>query len=166
MTEGERSMDRRRAIDGVTARALFDGSDVPMVLADDEHRYVDANDAALAVLGLTRDELLGRRFEDLHRDGAGEWRRIAPNRHLGVLTRPRGEAARGARLSAREREILRRVALGQDGPEIAEALVVSPATVRTHIGNAVRKLGARSRAHAVAVALKSGLLDEGEIAPP
>lgn len=160
-------MDRRRAIDGVSARALFDGSEVPLLLGDDEHRYVDANDAALAVLGMTRDELLGRRFEDV--DGAdgnrapGEWRRVGPNRHLGVLARPRREAARGARLSAREREILRRVAIGQDGPEIAAALVVSPATVRTHIGNAVRKLGARSRAHAVAVALRSGLLDDGQL---
>ncbi|CAA9524155.1 MAG: Two-component transcriptional response regulator, LuxR family [uncultured Solirubrobacteraceae bacterium] len=62
-------------------------------------------------------------------------------------------------LSAREWEILERVSHGQDGPEIAADLVVSPATVRTHIGNAIRKLGARSRAHAVAIALRQGLLE-------
>jgi DNA-binding CsgD family transcriptional regulator len=159
--------ERRRAIDAISARALFDGSVVPLVLADDEHRYVDANDAALTVLGLTRDELLGRRLEDLAtadlaRRNHSTWSRVGPNLHLGVVDRaPRDAAA--SPLSAREREILSRVALGQDGPEIAAALVVSPATVRTHIGNAVRKLGARSRAHAVAVALRSGLLDDGQL---
>jgi DNA-binding CsgD family transcriptional regulator len=65
-----------------------------------------------------------------------------------------------AALSAREREIMQRVARGQDGPEIAHDLVVSPATVRTHIGNAIKKLGARSRAHAIALALQSGALDD------
>ena len=160
MTEGDRSMDRRRAIDGISARALFDGSQLPLMLADDAHRYVDANDAALAALGLSREELLGRPVEH------GEWRRVGPNRHLGVLEPSRHNAVSSARLSAREREILSRVALGQDGPEIAAALVVSPATVRTHIGNAVRKLGARSRAHAVAVALRSGLLDDRQLDRP
>ena len=89
---------------------------------------------------------------------------VGPGRHLSILvpTPPR-EAVVNVRLSAREREILARVALGQDGPQIAKELVVSPATVRTHIGNAVRKLGARSRAHAVAVALRSGLLDDRQL---
>lgn len=190
----------QRAVDAVDVRAVFDGSTVPMLIADDDRRYVDANAAALRELGMSREQLLRSRIDDLstnppshvdlawqrfRREGSAtghvdvrlpSGRRVAfefvsvadvgPHHHLSILM-PRGprEPPR-VRLSAREREILGRVALGQDGPEIAEALVVSPATVRTHIGNAVRKLGARSRAHAVAVALKSGLLDEGEIAPP
>ena len=44
-------------------------------------------------------------------------------------------------------------------PQIAADLVVSPATVRTHIGNAIRKLGARTRAHAVAIALRGGMIE-------
>ena len=64
----------------------------------------------------------------------------------------------GAReaLSPREREIVRLVAAGETGPEIAEHLHISHATVRTHVRNAMAKVGARSRAHLVAKALGEG----------
>jgi DNA-binding NarL/FixJ family response regulator len=79
---------------------------------------------------------------------------VIPRRRARPTRSPTAKA-----LSAREKEILKRVALGQDGPQIAADLVLSPATVRTHIGNAIRKLGAHSRAHAVAVAVRDGLLE-------
>jgi PAS domain S-box-containing protein len=59
-------------------------------------------------------------------------------------------------LSAREREIVRLVAAGETGPEIADQLHISHATVRTHVRNAMVKVGARSRAHLVAKALGNG----------
>ena len=59
-------------------------------------------------------------------------------------------------LSAREREVVRLVAAGQTGPEIADHLHISHATVRTHVRNAMAKVGARSRAHLVAKALGDG----------
>jgi PAS domain S-box-containing protein len=59
-------------------------------------------------------------------------------------------------LSPREREIVRLVAAGETGPEIAEHLHISHATVRTHVRNAMAKVGARSRAHLVAKALGTG----------
>jgi PAS domain S-box-containing protein len=58
-----------------------------------------------------------------------------------------------ATLSDREREIVRLVALGSSGPEIAEELNIAPDTVRTHVRNAMGKFGARSRAHLVAKTL-------------
>ena len=61
-------------------------------------------------------------------------------------------------LSPREREVVHLVALGAAGPEIADELQISPETVRTHVRNAMRKLGARSRAHLVARALTEGHL--------
>jgi DNA-binding CsgD family transcriptional regulator len=61
---------------------------------------------------------------------------------------------RGAPLSVREREILGLIAGGDSGAQIAEALVLSPETVRTHIRNAMSKLGASSRAQAVALAFQ------------
>ncbi len=61
-----------------------------------------------------------------------------------------------ATLSPREREIVQLVAAGETGPEIAEHLHLSHATVRTHVRNAMAKLGARSRAHLVAKALGEG----------
>jgi PAS domain S-box-containing protein len=67
-----------------------------------------------------------------------------------------GEFETGGALSAREREIVRLVALGGTGPEIADELQISHNTVRTHLRNAMDKMGARSRAHLVAKALGEG----------
>jgi len=68
--------------------------------------------------------------------------------------RPGGRRVAGAPLSTREREILGLLAGGVSGAQIAESLVLSPETVRTHIRNAMAKLGASSRAQAVALAVK------------
>ena len=62
-------------------------------------------------------------------------------------------------LSDKEVAVLREVALGRDTDEIAAILFVSPHTVRTHVKNGMRKLRARNRAHAVAVALHKGLIE-------
>jgi PAS domain S-box-containing protein len=56
-------------------------------------------------------------------------------------------------LSPREREVLSLVAQGETSTEIAAALQISHNTVRKHVNSAMRKLGARSRAHLVAKAL-------------
>jgi PAS domain S-box-containing protein len=63
-------------------------------------------------------------------------------------------------LTEREREIVRLMALGSTGPEIADELRISHDTVRTHARNAMTKVGARSRAHLVAKALGEGLIWE------
>jgi DNA-binding NarL/FixJ family response regulator len=52
---------------------------------------------------------------------------------------------------------VRLVAHGSSGPEIAGELHIAHDTVRTHVRNAMTKLGARSRAHLVAKALGDGL---------
>lgn len=70
----------------------------------------------------------------------------------------RPASAAAGSLSERELEILRFVAAGWSGPEIARELRISHNTVRTHIGNAMTKLGARSRAHLVAIALGDGVV--------
>jgi PAS domain S-box-containing protein len=59
-------------------------------------------------------------------------------------------------LSERQREIVRLVALGSTGPEIAAELQIAHDTVRTHVRNAMTRVGARSRAHLVAKALGDG----------
>jgi DNA-binding NarL/FixJ family response regulator len=60
-------------------------------------------------------------------------------------------------LTEREREIVAWVATGRSNQEIAEELVVSPDTVRTHVSRAMVKLQARDRAQLVVFALQSGL---------
>jgi DNA-binding NarL/FixJ family response regulator len=61
-------------------------------------------------------------------------------------------------LTEREREIVGLVAAGLTNDEIAGRLVVSPATVRTHVGRAMMKLSARDRAQLVVFAYQSGLV--------
>jgi DNA-binding NarL/FixJ family response regulator len=61
------------------------------------------------------------------------------------------------RLTEREREIVAWVATGRSNDEIADELVVSPATVRTHVSRAMTKLHARDRAQLVVFAVQSGL---------
>lgn len=60
-------------------------------------------------------------------------------------------------LTDREREIVAWVATGRSNGEIADALFLSPATVRTHVTRAMTKLDARSRAQLVVLALRAGL---------
>lgn len=67
-----------------------------------------------------------------------------------LIAEPAG-AQRVTRLSPREREVLGLLADGYQGPEIAARLFLSLETVRTHIRNAVGKLGARTRVQAAAM---------------
>lgn len=64
-------------------------------------------------------------------------------------------------LSAREQEVVELLADGLSGAQIAERLVLSPETVRTHIRNAMTKLGASTRTQAVAIALGQRWADDG-----
>jgi DNA-binding NarL/FixJ family response regulator len=61
-------------------------------------------------------------------------------------------------LTAREREILALVAEGLSNHEIAERLVISPATAKTHVSRVMMKLGARDRAQLVVTAYETGLV--------
>jgi PAS domain S-box-containing protein len=67
-------------------------------------------------------------------------------------------------LSPRQLEVLRLIALGANASQIAAELSISEATVRTHVRNLLERLGANNRAHAVAIAMTSGLLHENQ--PP
>jgi DNA-binding NarL/FixJ family response regulator len=75
---------------------------------------------------------------------------------------PTGPTARALELlTEREREIVALVGRGLSNDEIAERLVISPATARTHVSRAMVKLGARDRSQLVVFAYESGLVQPG-----
>ena len=96
---------------------------------------------------------------------------IEAGRHLSIFLPPaeptedRGDAslARAERprqaLSPREREVMGLLAMGGTGEDVAMRLNISPETVRNHVRSAREKLGARTRVHAIALAIERGELD-------
>jgi len=82
---------------------------------------------------------------------------------LQELTRPAKQPPTPDPLTQREVEVLRLVAQGLENPDIAEQLVISEATVRTHVSNIMSKLHLASRTQAALYALREGLasLDDG-----
>lgn len=74
---------------------------------------------------------------------------------------PRGAAVLDE-LTVREREILQLVGLGLSNREIADRLVLSPLTVKTHVSRVFMKLGARDRAQLVVAAYENGLVVPGQ----
>jgi PAS domain S-box-containing protein len=181
---------------------------VPMVVADDDRRFVAANTAACLLLRLSEAEVLTRRVDDLTpaasrdamdalwsafiEDGTQRGRfellmpdgaqleveysataNIEPGRHLSIFLFPPGDVEledeppppEQPLLTDREREVLGCVAMGMGSTWIAAALGVSSSTVETHVRHCLEKLGARNRAHAIALGLHSGAISM-ELADP
>jgi DNA-binding NarL/FixJ family response regulator len=93
---------------------------------------------------------------------------LVPSRMLGSLLerlirrrQDHDEALRRlSRLTSREREVLTLLAQGGDNDSIAQVLVISPQTARTHIQNVLVKLGVHSRLEAAALAIQNGLIGQ------
>ncbi len=175
---------------------VFRQSSNAIAVIDDQRRFVDVNDAALALLGRPHEEVIGssiadsilaseqaaseREWQEFLRTGeySGARDLIGPDgsivtldfaaqlaviggRRLAIyvaLTRsrlpiPLAASGRGQTLTKREREVVTLIALGQETSEIAKELHISAETVRTHVRNAMSKLGARTRAQLVAQAI-------------
>ncbi|WP_116948656.1 response regulator [Jiangella endophytica] len=92
---------------------------------------------------------------------------IAPSITRRLISEIAGRAAKpvpNSRLNAlteREREVLELVAAGLSNDEIADRLVLSPATAKTHVSRILTKLGARDRAQLVVLAYEAGLVTPG-----
>ena len=90
---------------------------------------------------------------------------IEPGRHLSILMFPPpsgdveedgGRQPSSELLTDREREVLNLVAMGMGSTWIASTLGVSSSTVETHVRHCLQKLGARNRAHAIALGFRRG----------
>jgi DNA-binding NarL/FixJ family response regulator len=142
----------------LTRRLLEEDPEMRIVLytgAADERQLLEGLDAGAAGFALKSgdpDEL-----EEAIRTVAdgGEW--IDPR--LKPLLAANNGNGRTHVLSPREREVLGLLSKGLSGEDAAKQLFLSSETVRTHVRNAMNKLGATTRVHAVALALQRGEID-------
>jgi DNA-binding NarL/FixJ family response regulator len=119
--------------------------------AADERQLLDALDAGAAGLALKSGDPEELEQAILTVAAGGDYLdpRLTP-----LLAK--GGNGRDKTLSPRESEILGLLSQGLSGEEAAKQLFLSSETVRTHVRNAMTKLGAATRAHAVALALQRG----------
>ncbi len=160
---------RMRRIDGVTAtRSLGSTGEAPPILMfttfDDDDVLWDALDAGAAGFILkdsSAEDLIAAARAVA---GGAAWldSKVAPRVLQAFRTNVRPHLADGARvaeLTEREHDVLRHMARGATNAEIAAALIVSEATIKTHVGAVFSKLGVRDRAAAIVFAYDHGIVE-------
>ncbi len=166
---------RMRRVDGVAATRALGGLEKPppvliLTTFDEDDTLWGALDAGAAGFVL-KDASAEDLIAATRAVSAGAaW--LDPKVASRVLTafrtyvRPRvAELAKVDQLTDREHEVLGHIARGATNPEIAARLIVSEATVKTHVGAIFAKLGVRDRAASIVFAYDHGLVDlhpEGE----
>jgi DNA-binding NarL/FixJ family response regulator len=158
--------------DGIRATGLIKErlpSSLVLILCDenDDRIFVDALEAGASGF-LSKGSPLAELTDAVRSLVRGEI--LIPSRMMGGLLarlirrrREQDQALRAlSRLTRREREVLRLLAQGTDNDGIAQTLVISPQTARTHVQNVLGKLGVHSRLEAAAFVTSSGLLEELE----
>jgi len=143
-------------VDAITALAAAGSRANVLVLTTydtdrDIMAALDAGATGYLLKDAPRDELFGA----IRAAAAGE-SVLSPAVATRVVSRVR--TSRSEALSGRETDVLALVARGRSNREIARALFVSEATVKTHLGHVYVKLGVNDRASAVATAYDRGLL--------
>jgi DNA-binding NarL/FixJ family response regulator len=163
---------RMPGMDGIEAtRRLMAGPDPPRVLiltTFDADEYVYEAMRAGAAGFLLKDTSSARLADGIRTVAAGE-ALLAPSvtkRLVEHFVRRPAAASTAAKeafaeLTERELDILLQVARGHSNGEIASALFLSEATVKTHVTRILAKLGLRGRVQAVVLAYESGLVEPG-----
>jgi len=157
---------RMRGMDGIEAtRRLRDAGGPPVLVLttfdEDEVLWgaIEAGAAGFVLKEASAEDLIAATRAVA---GGGAWLDPAVTPRVLEVTRrqalPRHRAAaRADTLTDRELDVLRQMATGASNTEIAAALVVSEATVKTHVGSIFAKLGVRDRAGAIVYAYRHGL---------
>ena len=161
---------RMPRMDGIEAtRRLIDARDpaprVVMLSTFGEDEYVYGALHAGAAGFLLKDAERSQIVDGIRAAAAGD-RLLAPEltRRLieaFVSRRPAGRSSELSGLTERELDVARLVAAGLSNGEIAERLVVSSGTVKTHVAHILQKTGARDRVQVVVFAYESGLVEPG-----
>jgi DNA-binding NarL/FixJ family response regulator len=159
---------RMPELDGLAATraltALPGGPRVLILTTYDLDEYVYAGLKAGASGFLLKDAEQGR-IVDAVRTVAGGEALLAPGVTLRLIesfvASPSPAPAPGFALTRREDDVLRQMAKGRSNAEIAGALFLSEATVKTHVAALLVKMGARDRLQAVVLAYESGIVRPG-----
>jgi DNA-binding NarL/FixJ family response regulator len=138
---------------------------VVLATEEDQESLVEAVEAGASGY-LTKECPLSELIDAARAISNGET--LIPKHMLGallsrlILRRRQQDAAlrQMARLTKREKEVLALLAHGADNDAIAQQLVISPQTARTHIQNVIGKLGVHSRLEAAAFVLQNGIHDD------
>lgn len=163
---------RMPLMDGVeaTRRLVATGPDAPRVLVlttfdTDEDAFAALNAGASGFLlkNVPPEDMLAAIRVVASGDSvvAPRVTRRLLDRFAGQLTTPPARDTRLDTLTDREREVLLLVAEGLSNAEVAARLVVAEATVKTHVGRILTKLGLRDRVQAVVLAYETGLVRPG-----
>jgi DNA-binding NarL/FixJ family response regulator len=163
---------RMPVMDGLAATRVIMGdtelSDVKIIMLttfDEDQQIEEAiriGAAGYLLKDITPDDL--RRAVHIVADGAAL---LAPAITRRVMQRFTDISSRAnphllAELTEREREVLHQIGLGESNDEIAQSLIISPATARTYVSRLLAKLGARDRSQLVIIAYESGLIRPGK----
>ena len=115
---------------------------------EDIFRAIQAGARAYLLKGMSADELIDA-IQTVHRGRS----RIPP-----AIAERLAERVSGNALTERETEVLKTIVAGKSNKEIAAALFISEATVKTHINNLLSKLGVTDRTQAATMALHRGIV--------
>jgi DNA-binding NarL/FixJ family response regulator len=158
---------RMRGMDGIEATRRIRELDGPPVLVlttfdDDEVLWgaIEAGAAGFVLKEASAEDLMAATRAVA---SGGAWLDPAVTPRVLEVTRATGlphrrEVEKATTLTDRELDVLRHMATGQSNSEIAAALFVSEATVKTHVGSIFAKLGVRDRAGAIVFAYQHGLV--------
>ncbi|MEU7001373.1 response regulator transcription factor [Nonomuraea sp. NPDC046570] len=156
---------RMPRMDGVEATALIDGPKVLILTTFDLDEYAFSALKAGASGFLLKDVPAADLVSAIRSVHAGD-AVVAPSTTRRMIARfasmmpsaPTGEPPGAAPLTTREREVMLMVARGLSNTEIAEHLDLAEATVKTHLGRVLAKLGLRDRAQVVVYAYERRLI--------
>ncbi len=167
---------RMPRLDGITATAQLRAlADPPAVLVlttfdDDEllWRAIESGAAGFVLKDVSAEDLIAA-VRAVAAGGAWFDPAVAPRvleRYRRVVAPAAREVARLDVLTDREHDVLRLMARGAPNAEIAATLHVANATVKSHVGSILLKLGVRDRAAAIVFAYDHGVVTPGSTPPP
>ncbi len=154
---------RMPELDGLQILNAIQRDDIPSAVvllsahmsSDLVYRAMAAGAAAYLPKEASRDEIC-----DAVAAAARGETRLPPMVQTELVRQLRLHAAEARpRLTEREQQVLRLIGEGRSAPEIATQLMLSTATVKSHLLTLYEKLGVSDRAHAVATAMRQGLLE-------